>query len=259
MDCQGMVFSPSHSHKRIKKALLILPELVLKKMLFFSLYLLGARIGAIASLVGMPEESGKTVIKRISKGGLPALGDRRQSAKAYEYQLPHPVIQSQKMSVITEGDSCLITFFDSEQQIKILRKHRVQLRSVILTLLQAGLISAQMASSALGITAAHCLDLSEKLLNEDVAEVLLDKRKGQTNDFLVDPQVKAELVQQFAARSIAGYSVSGKALAEAVNDNLQTAISDRAIRWHMKKLGLMEIKKSLPKLVKSLKKTSNHT
>jgi len=254
-----MVFSTSHSHKRIKKALLILPELVLKKMLFFSLYLLGARIGAIASLVGMPEESGKTVIKRISKGGLPALGDRRQSAKAYEYQLPHPTIQSQQVSVITEGDSCLITLFDSDQQIKILRKHRVHLRSVILTLLQAGLISDQIASSALGITAAHCLDLSEKLLNEDVAEVLLDKRKGQTTDLLVDPQVKAELVQQFAARSIAGYSVSGKALAEAINANLQIAISDRAVRWHMKKLGLMEIKKSLPKLVKSLKKTSNHT
>jgi hypothetical protein len=259
MDCQDMVFSPSHSHKRIKKALLILPELVLKKMLFFSLYLLGARIGAIASLVGMPEESGKTVIKRISKGGLPALGDRRHSAKAYEYQLPHSAIQSQHVSIITEGDSCLITFFDSEQQIKILRKHRVHLRAVILTLLQAGLISAQTASSTLGLTAAHCLDLSKKLLNEDVAEVILDKRKGQTNDLLVGPQVKAELVQQFAARSIAGYSVSGKALAEAINDNLQTAISDRAVRWHMKKLGLMEIKKSLPKLVKSLKKTSNHT
>jgi len=259
MDCQDMVFSPSHSHKRIKKALLILPELVLKKMLFFSLYLLGARIGEIASLVGMPEESGKTVIKRISKGGLPALGDRRRSAKAHEYQLQHAAIQSRQVSVVTKGDSCLITFFDSEQQIKIQRKHRVHLRSVILTLLQADLIPAQMASSTLGLTAAHCRDLSEKLLNEDVEEVLLDKRKGQTNDLLVDSQVKAELVQQFAARSIAGYSVSGKALAEAVNDNLQTAISDRAVRWHMKKLGLMEIKKSLPKLVKSLKKTSNHT
>jgi len=251
MDCQDMVFSPSHSQKRIKKASLVLPELVLKKMLFFSLYLLGARIGTIASLVGMPEESGKTVIKRVLQGGLPALGDRRQSNKAHEHQLPQPAIRSQQVSVITEGDSCLITFFDSDQQINILRRHRVHLRSVILTLLQAGLISAQTASSTLGITAAHCRDLSEKLLTEEVAEVLLDKRKGQTNDLLVDTQVKAELVQQFAARSVAGYSVSGKALAEAVNDNLQTAISDRAVRWHMKKLGLMEIKKSLPKLVES--------
>ncbi len=254
MDCQGIVFSSPHSNKRIKKALLILPELVLKKMLFFSLYLLGAKTSTIASLVGMHEESGKTVIKRILTGGLPALSDRRRSAKAYEYQLLHPPVQSQQVSVVTEGDNCLITFFGSDQQIKISRKHKVHLRSVILTLLQPGLISVQMASSALGITVAHCRDLADKLLNADVAEVLLDKRKGQTNDLLVDPQVKAELVQQFAARSIAGYSVSGKALAAVVNNNLQTAISDRTVRWHMKKLGLMDIKKSLPDLVKSLKK-----
>ncbi len=259
MDCQDMVFSPSHSNNRIEKVLQVLPELVLKKMLFFSLYLLGAKISTIASLVGMPEESGKTVIKRILKGGLPALGDRRTSTKAHEQQLPHSAIPYQQVSVIAEGDSCLITFFDSDKQIKILRKNRIHLRSTILTLLQAGLISAQTASGTLGITVAHCRDLSEKLLDEDVAEVLLDKRKGQTNDLLVDPQVKAELIQQFAARSIAGYSVSGKALAEAINDNLQTPISDRAVRWHMKKLGLMDIKKSLPKLVKSLKKTSKHT
>ncbi len=259
MNCQDMVFSPSHSNNRIEKILQVLPELVLKKMLFFSLYLLGAKTSTIASVVGMPEESGKTVVKRILKGGLPALGDRRTSTKAYEQQLLHPAVPCQQVSVIAEGDSCLITFFDSDQQVKILRKNRIHLRSVILTLLQAGLISAQTASSELGLTAAHCLDISEKLLNEDVPEVLLDKRKGQTNDLLVDPQMKAELVRQFAARSIAGYSVSGKALAEAVNDNLETAISDRAVRWHMKKLGLMEMKKSLPKLVKSLKKTSNHT
>ncbi len=259
MDCQDMVFSSSNSNKRIEKVLRVLPELVLKKMLFFSLYLLGAKIGAISSLVGMPEESGKTVIKRISKGGLIALSDRRQSAKVYEHQLQQPAIQSQEVSVVTEGDSCLITFFDSEKQIVILRRHKLHLRSVILTLLQAGLISAQTASSTLGITAAHCQDLSNKLVNEGVTEVLTDKRKGQANDLLFDSQVKAELVQQFAARSIAGHSVSGKALAEVVNDNLKTAISDRAVRWHMKKLGLMEIKKSLPKLVKSLKKTSHHT
>jgi len=69
-----------------------LPELVLKKLLFFSLYLLGTKVSEISSLVGIPEESGKTVIKRILKGGLPALGDRRQSVNAYKHQLLHPVI-----------------------------------------------------------------------------------------------------------------------------------------------------------------------
>ena len=40
---------------------------VLKKILFFALYQLGARLNAMASLVEMPEESGKTIISRVMK------------------------------------------------------------------------------------------------------------------------------------------------------------------------------------------------
>lgn len=259
MDCQNMVFSPKHSQNRIEKALQVLPELVVKKVLFFALHLLGARMNAIAHLIDMPEESGKTTINRILKDGIPALRDRRYSAKACETQLPSTPSRESQVSVITEDGSCVITFENSNQQLKILQSHRVHLRSVILSLLQADLITMHTASTALGITIAHCRDLSEKLLNEGVKEVLIDKRKGQKYDLRVNPQVKAELVQQFAARSIAGYSVSSQTLTEILNDKLETTISPRTIRWHMKKLGLMDIKKTLPTLVESLKKTDGHS
>lgn len=259
MHCQDMVFSPKHSQNRIEKALQILPELVVKKVLFFALYLLGARMNAIAILVDMPEESGKTTIDRILKDGIPALRDRRYSAKVREPQLPPTPSQEFQVSVTIEDGYCIITFKNSNQQLKILQSHRVHLRSVILSLLQANLIKTHTASTALGITVAHCRNLSEKLLNEGVKEVLIDKRKGQKHDFQVNPQVKAELVQQFAARSIAGYSVSSQSLTEILNDKLKTAISPRTIRWHMNKLGLMDIKKTLPMLVESLKKTDDHS
>ncbi|NOQ42024.1 MAG: hypothetical protein GQ563_05945 [Desulfuromusa sp.] len=259
MDCQSMVFSPKHSRNRTEKALQVLPELVVKKVLFFALYLLGARMNAIALLVGMPEESGKTTINRILRDGIPALRDRRYSAKACEPQLPPASSQESQVSVTIEDGYCVITFESSNQQLKILQSHRVHLRSVILSLLQADLITMHSASTALGMTVAHCQDLSEKLLNEGVKEVLIDKRKGQKHDLQVTPQVKAELVQQFAARSIAGHSVSSQSLTGIINDNLETTISPRTIRWHMKKLGLMDIKKTLPTLVESLKKTDEHS
>ena len=125
-----------------------------------------------------------------------------------------------------------------------------------MTLLQADLISAHTASTTLGITVAHCRDLSAQLANEGVTEVLVDKRKGQKHDLRVDSQVKAELIQQFAARAVTGHSTSSQALTELINDTKKTTISSRTIRWHMNKLGLMEIKKTLPKLVETLKKNS---
>ena len=254
MDCQSMVFSSKHSQKRIEKALQILPELVVKKVLFFALYLLGARMNAIALFVDMPEESGKTTISRILRDGLPALRDRRQSTKTSEPPLPSSSPQEPQVSVTTEDGFCVITFANSSQQLKISQNHRVHLKSVMLSLLQADLITINTASTALGITVAHCRDLSKKLLHDGVTEVLVDKRKGQKHDLRVNIQVKAELVQQFAARLIAGYSVSSQALTEIINNNQKTTVSPRTIRWHMNKLGLMGIKKTLPKLVESLKK-----
>ena len=223
--------------------------------MFFALYLLGARQRAIASLVEVPEESVKTTISRVMKDGLSALRDRRQSTKTYGLQLLSPP-QKLQVSVLIKKDYCAITFGNMDHQLKIPLNHGVHLRSVLLSLLQADLLKAHTVSSVLGITVAHCRELSAKLVNDDVTEVLVDKRKGQKQDFRVDIAIKAELVQHFAARAVTGYSISSQALTEVINSTQKTAISPRTIRWHMNKLGLMKIKKSLPELVETLKKNS---
>ena len=253
MNCPNLVFSQKQSQKRIERALRVLPSQVLKKILFFALYLLGARLNAIASLVEMPEESVKTTISRVMKDGIPAFCDRRLSAKTYALQLLPPP-QEHQASVLIEKDYCAITFGNMDHQLKIPQNHRVHLRSVLLSLLQANLLSVHTVSSTLGITDAHCRELSAKLVNDGVTEVLVDKRKGQKQDFRVDLPMKAELIQHFAARAVTGHSISSQALTEIINDSQKTTISPRTIRWHMSKLGLMKIKKTLPELVETLKK-----
>ena len=258
MNCQNIVFSPQQSQKRIERALRVLPSQVLKRILFFALYLLGARLNAIASLVEMPEESVKTTISRVMRDGLSAFRDRRQSAKTYGLQLLPPPQEPQAL-VLIEGDYCVITFGNMDHQLKIPRNHRVHLSSVLLSLLQANLLTVHTVSSVLGITAAHCLELSAKLVNDGVTEVLVDKRKGQKQDFRVDLSVKAELIQHFVARAVTGYSTSSQALTKIINDTKKKTISPRTVRWHMNKLGLLKIKKTLPELVRTLKKTSEST
>lgn len=258
MDCQNIVFSPQQSQKRINKILRVLPSQVLKKVLFFALYLLGARLNAIANLVEIPEESVKTTINRAMKDGLSALRDRRQSAKTYELQLPASQQSSQVLASIENG-FCIITFGDTDHQLKIPQNHRIHIRSVLLSLQYADLLSAQAVSSLLEISTAHCRDLSNKLMNNDITDVLIDKRKGQKQDLLVDSSVKAELIQQFAARTVTGYSTSSHDLTEVINEAQNTSISSRTIRWHMNKLGLMKIRKTLPILVETLKKSFDPT
>lgn len=258
MDCQNIVFSPQQSQKRINKALRVLPPLVLKKVLFFALYLLGAKLKAIATLVEVPEDSIKTTIGRALKDGLPALRDRRQSVKTDELQISIP-LQPHYISTCVEEGFCIITFGDKNHQLKISQNHRVLLKSVLLSLQNANLLPVQVVSSILEISSAHCRELSNKLMNNDLTEVLIDKRKGQKQDIIVDSSVKAELIQQFAARAVTGYSTSSQDLTTVLNIVKNTNISSRTVRWHINKLGLMKIRKTLPNLVNALKKTFKST
>lgn len=253
MDCQNIVFSSKQSQKRIEKALRVFPSQVLKKILFFVLYLLGARLSEISSLVEMPKESGKTTINRVLKDGLFAFRDRRQSKETDNLQLSITP-QKQQVSVTIEGSYCTITLGSVEHQLKIPLSHQIHLRSILLSLLQANLLEIKTVAPILNITIAHCRELSTRLTTDDIPEVLIDKRKGQKSDFCVDLSVKSELIQHFAARAVTGHSVSSQALTKIINDSQKTNISPRTIRWHMSKMGLMNIKKTLPELVEALKK-----
>ena len=254
MDCQNIVFSPKQSENRINKALKVLPLKILKRILGFALYILGAKVNAIGSIMEMSEESVKTTNNRIMKDGLPAFRDRRESMNTSNRELSPPSGKPQT-SVLVQENHYVIIFENMNHQLKILRNSRVHIRTVLLSLLQANLVTVQMVSSILDITPAHCRELSGKLVNHDVPEVLIDKRKGQTKDFLVDIEVKAELIQNFAARVISEHPTSSRVLTEIINDHQKKSISPRTIRWHMNKLGLMKIKKTLPDLVTALKKT----
>lgn len=255
MNYQDIVFSPQQSQRRIKKALQVVPMKVLQRIISFALYVLGAKMSAIGSLMEMSKESIKTTNSRILKDGLPAFRDRRESMNTYSRELSPPPREPQT-SVLIQEDYYVIIFENTNHQLKIPRNNRVHIRTVLLSLLQANLIAVHRVSSVLDITPAHCRDLSGKLETYDVTEVLIDKRKGQKKDFLVDLEVKAELILNFAARAVSGYSLSSQVLTDIINEHQETAISPRTIRWHMNKLGLMKIKKTLPDLVATLKKNS---
>ena len=155
MDCQNLAFSTKQSQKRIEKALRVLPLIVLKKILFFALYLLGARFKTIASFVEISEDSGKTTIHRVMKDGINAFSDRRQAVKSDVRHIPSPKTpQVFHTSVLSEDDYCIITFGDINHQLKIPLKNRVHLKSVLLSLLQANILPVHTVSSVLGITSA---------------------------------------------------------------------------------------------------------
>jgi len=148
-----------------------------------------------------------------------------------------------------------IEFGTQDNTLSIPATHSVHARTVVLSLFNAGVLSAQQCASALGISAAHCRELARKLASHDVAQSLLDKREGQRRNYRVGPRQKAEIIQQLAARAVTGHPTSSDVLAEQVNERTQAGLSARTVRWHIRNLGLADIRNTLPELVETLKKT----
>ena len=256
MDCQDIGFSPEKSQERIDRALVVFDATVLDRILTLGLHLQGARRTEIASLVKRPEESVKTSIRVLLRDGLPALQDRRGSDVGRVVNRP---VRSLTVSTRREEECQIVDFGVPGKELRIPAQHKVQLRTVLLSFLNSGLLSVQDTAMALGISEGHCRELGGQLASADVEEALIDKRLGQTQDYRVGPAEKAELIQQFAARAVLGLSTSSETLVELVNQQAATTVSARTIRWHMKKLGLPAIRETLPELVEAQKKLLSET
>jgi len=252
MDCRNIEFSPEKSQERINKALQVFPRKVLMCIVGFVLHLLGTKRKAVAELVDMPDESVKTMLRRVSIDGYAALRDRRESGSS---QVISTDPDQSQIHVQQDDAGWLVEFGSNENRLRIPKDHRVQARTVVLSLLNAKVLSLVQSASILGISNAHCRELARRLIHGDVAEVLIDKRKGQQQDLCVGPEQKAELIQQLAARAITGHNTSSKVLAKQVNEQTGANVSARTIRWHIRQLGLSSLAKSLPQAVEALKKT----
>ena len=252
MDCRQVAFSAEKSQERIHTALQVFPRKLLMRILAFALHLLGARRKEVAALVEMPEESVKTLLRLVSRDGFPAVRDRRFSAVSpMTTALPSPP----QIAARRDPQGWIVEFGTQENTLSIPATHPVHARTVVLSLFNAGVLSAQQCASALGISAAHCRELARKLARDDVAQSLLDKREGQRSDYRVGPRQKAEIIRQLAARAVTGHSTCSDVLAEQVNERTQSGLSARTVRWHIRNLGLADIRNTLPELVETLKKT----
>lgn len=250
--CHELPFSRKLSRERIDRALETLGSDVIRRLLCFALYLLGLNRQAIAKTLDMSAETVKSTIKAIMRDGLSALKDRRR-----RHSQPSPPIcpQLPPITVIQQDQVIVVDLGAPDRQLKIDKHDALQQKTVLLTMLNSGLLSKQQVAEAIGLTQPHIASLARQL-REKGAISLADQRKGQMRDYRVSPQIKAELIQQFAVEAVTGGATSGASISEQLKERCQITISPRTVRHHLDKLGLSKIKHSLPELIAVEKKTS---
>ncbi len=255
INCHDLQFSSRHSQKRINRASSILGMRILTLIIGLALYLLGAKRSAIAVSLDVPGDTLKSFFQRFFKNGANAFEDRR--CKSLPSSSPLKTVKSNKASVKIDDNEVVIAFNSESQHLRIPIQNKLQIKIVLLTFLENKLLKNTQITKIMGYSTRHTLKLSGDLIKGDVYS-LLDKRKGQKQDYLVTPEVKSELIQQFVVDVLSKGIPTGRQISENLNERCKIDISDRTVRYHISKLGLSRIKKSLPKLLADLKKNSYH-
>ena len=248
-------FSLHRSQQRIKKADQILGKRVVRRILAFALYLLGADFRVIAQILAIPQNTIKSRLRRIWSEGLVCFEDRRRKASAFlpvaeTVEVP-PRPSSPRVSI--ENEFINVIWADNEI-LKMPKKNTIQCRPVLLTLLAAKILRRDEVAQVLGVSTERTRKLKTALIKHDVA-ALIDQRRGQQHDYRVTPELKAEMIQQFFLNISTGVSTSSQRLSDDLKERCQTDLDPRIIRIHLVKLGLPEIRDTLPELLRGVKKT----
>ena len=251
-DCRfelsGLEFCADKGERRVGRAMDVLGEKVVLRLLAFAVFLLGAERKATASVLGIPLGTLLSLLTRVGKVGLPAFEDRRRSHTQFRPAVP---VGAPPLTVAVEDGQIVIHSGDTAQ-LRMPVRGGFQSRVILLSLVNGGALSPREAAEMLGCTAAHVRTLCTKLQVEG-AESLLDRRRGQKQDYRITAEVKSELVVQAAAHAMTDESVSSAAVTTSVNERMGWQLSERTVRVHMRKLGLAGIVMNLPALVERIK------
>ncbi len=248
INCQEISFSQKLQQQRMTQAQSILGTKVTDHFICFTLYLLGVSRKSISILTNTPPGTIRSRVRAILSSGIAALEDRRSRLSTF---LP-PQEKKIKASIRTEEQSTVVDF-GTGGQLKIPRQNILQTRVILLSMLQSNLLSSRDISQALGFSTVHIGNLAQKLYTGDIT-ALIDKRQGQKQEYLFTSDVKAELICQFVLDIVTSGKSSGKLLSKQLNKRCKLTLSERSIRYHIEKLGLSKVKKSLPQLISGLKK-----
>lgn len=251
IDCRTLSFSPDLSSNRFSKAQLIFGEKVLKKIIVFCLYILGVHRTEISKAVKIPENTVRTMLKTFLKDGFVAFFDRRKKRIDMSSKLNDKPVNKNDIKINELNDRYQISI--NQTNIFISKKNKHQFKAMLLTFAENGFLSKTHVGKLLNISSSHVGYLIKNMCENDLI-CLIDKRRGQQKDYIFNPEVKSELIVQFAVNAATGKSTSSPVLTNDLEQRTSYKLSQRSIRYHINNLGLKGKATQLWKLI-GLKKT----
>ncbi len=244
-------FSENISKKRIQSACRSIGDKTVNRIIGIALFLLGGNREKISEFLNLPKGTFFSFLNRFQKEGVEALKDQREKPDNSKVFRALP----ENLELVCGERKIVIRISPNKSRLEINPSNDLQFKTLMLSFMSSGFLSAKEIGEQLGFSERHVRDLGKNLRAHDI-EALLDKRRGQQKEYAFTEDIKAEIIQQFVVNLVSKKSTISSQITEQVNETCRTSLSDRAMRQHIFKLGLPKIKETLPRLLTEAKKNS---
>jgi len=240
---------------RIAAAEAALGKRTVERLLAFSSYLLGYSRQDVAETFNYTVAGLASLVQRVSNNGVEAVmysqGPKQQPV--LEKNNADLTVATQPKDIIASKiiDSSLTIIINKPTILEVpFNRAKVSDQLFIMKCQEAGIFTIPQAADILNKTSNQIQNMKRKLKDSGGVAAVIDQRHGQKQCYKFTKEAQSELLYCFIEDLIENRSISSIRIHQRLINKLDVAITDRMIRNHLERLGLLQIKTNLVELAK---------
>lgn len=255
LNFQQFKVSSLKQQTRIAVAEEVLGKRTVERLLAFSSYLLGYSRKDIAETFNYTVPGLSSLVQRVHNNGPEAFmysqGPKQQPV--LEKSNDDLTVSTQPKETIASKiiDSSITIIIKKPTIVEVpFNSANVSDQIFIMKCQQAGIFTIQQAADILNKTSNQVQNMKRKLKDTGGVAAVIDQRRGQQQFYKFNKAAQSELLYCFIEDLIENRSISSIRIHQKLINKLDIEITDRMIRNHLERLGLLQIKTNLVELAK---------
>ncbi len=238
--------SLSKGQKRLDRATESLGEDVVRKILGYSLYILGYTSDCIFQKTNISESGLRLIVQELYQNGVERFVDKRKNQSYTDCKEVSTKSMPASCIKISEDKDKDIIEFSSTSPIflQIKKSDKLGKKALSIILLDCKLISIK---DTLGILKCRrqAIYRNHKDYKSMGVKGLVDNRVGQQKDYKYGEEMKSKIIKDFFSTIINGHIPSKTSITEHLNQAGLPSCSERSIARHLRNFGLTEYKENI--------------
>lgn len=240
---------------RIAVAEQALGKRTVERLLAFSSYLFGYSRKDIAETFNYTVAGLSSLVQRVHNNGVEAFmySQGPKSTPGLERKNDDLTVSTKPKDIMESKiiDSSITIIIKKPTVVEVaFNNANVSDQIFILKCQQAGIFTIQQAADILNKTSNQVQNMKRKLKDTGGVAAVIDQRRGQQQFYKFSQAAQLELLYCFIEDLIENRSISSIRIHQKLINKLDIEITDRMIRNHLERLGLLQIKTNLVELAK---------